>query len=179
MCLAMPLSLLTYCSRLWGSLWSAREPLAHSVLPPRAVIARLISAPTRRLWIARRSRWFLLDGAAVLLLVAVTLLAIGSGLRHPGELAKGDAQALWLPLYSFMGERLRAFDLPGWNPHQFAGTPFAGDPNSGWGYLPAMVLFAMLAPATAVVALAIVHLALSGLTAYALARMLGVGIVGS
>jgi hypothetical protein len=31
-----------------------------------------------------------------------------------------------------------------WNPHQFSGTPFAGDPESGWTYLPAMLWFTLL-----------------------------------
>ena len=138
-----------------------------------------LSFPARWSWFTRRPGLPLGDGFAVLLLLALTLLAVWPGLRQPGELAKGDVQALWLPLYSFMGERLRAGDLPAWNPHQFAGTPFAGDPNSGWGYLPAMVLFALMAPGMAVAALAVFHLVLGGLTTYVFSRVLGIGIFGS
>ena len=40
---------------------------------------------------------------------------------------RGDWPAQFFPVYSYLGERLRAFDIPGWNPHQFAGSPFLGD----------------------------------------------------
>jgi hypothetical protein len=54
-----------------------------------------------------------------------------------------DAATAFYPWYAFLGESLRAGTLPAWNPHQFAGTPFAADPESGWIYLPAMVLFSL------------------------------------
>ncbi|HLL49024.1 MAG TPA: hypothetical protein VK356_00020, partial [Thermomicrobiales bacterium] len=156
-----------------------RESVAESVLTPRPAMTSPLSFPARWSWFTRRPGLPLGDGFAVLLLLALTLIAVWPGWRQPGELAKGDIQALWLPLYSFMGERLRAGDLPAWNPHQFAGTPFAGDPNSGWGYLPAMVLFALMAPGMAVAALAVFHLVLGGLTTYVFSRVLGIGIFGS
>src|SRR3954469_17945578 len=57
---------------------------------------------------------------------------------------RGDWPTMFLPNYSWLGERLRALDIPGWNPNQFSGTPFAGDPSSGWGYLLAMLVYAAL-----------------------------------
>src|SRR5215208_4339748 len=112
--------------------------------------AGLISPASCHRSLTRHQGWFLSDGVAILFLLVLTLVAVWPGLRQPGELAREDAQVLWLPSYSFLGERLHAGDLPGWNPHQYAGTPFAGDPNSGWGYLPAMLLFATMAPGMAI-----------------------------
>ena len=149
------------------------------MLSLRSAAAGLISPASHHRSLTRRYSWLLSDGVAALLLLVLTLLALGSGLQQPGELSREDAQTMWLPLYSFLGERLRAGDLPGWNPHQFAGTPFAGDPNAGWGYLPAMLLFATMTPGVAVAGLAVVHLVLGGLTTYVLARVLGMGIVSS
>ena len=81
-------------------------------------------------------------------------------------------------MYSFLGERLRAGQIPGWNPYQFAGAPFAADPGSGWGYLPAMLFFTALPLPAAAALFVMFHLALAGLSAYALARVLGQSIAG-
>src|SRR5215475_3593848 len=43
-----------------------------------------------------------------------------------------DTATGFYPWYSYLGEQLRAGHLPLWNPYQFAGTPFAADPESGW-----------------------------------------------
>jgi hypothetical protein len=60
-----------------------------------------------------------------------------------------DVLAFWLPRWSFLGDALRAGHVPAWLPNQFAGVPFASDPQSGWLYLPAMLLFTMLPAARA------------------------------
>jgi hypothetical protein len=78
-----------------------------------------------------------------------------------------------------MGEHLRALELPGWNPNQFSGAPFIGDPQSGWMYVPAMVAFTVLPAATAYTWFLVFHLVLAGLSAYALGRVLGMGSAAS
>ncbi len=110
----------------------------------------------------------------------VLLTAVGAwGLVVGGTTVGMDAATQFYPWYSFLGESLRSFEIPGWNPHQFSGTPFAADPLSGWSYLPAMVFFALLPlPAAAKVYL-IFHLLLAGLSVYALARSLGIGAAGA
>ena len=120
-------------------------------------------------------------GADVAAVAAVLLLtAVGAwGLVVGGTTVGMDAATQFYPWYSFLGESLRSFEIPGWNPHQFSGTPFAADPLSGWSYLPAMVFFTVLPlPAAAKVYL-VFHLLLAGLSVYALARSLGIGAGGA
>ena len=71
----------------------------------------------------------------------VTTVAAWNRLHFDSWLARFDILTFYLPWYAYLGERLRAFDVPGWNPHLFSGTPFAADPQSGWMYLPAMLTF--------------------------------------
>ena len=74
---------------------------------------------------------------------------------------------------------LRSGDIPAWNPSQFSGAPFAGDPLSGWTYLPAMILFTILPLSAAASGFVLVHLLLAGLFTYALARVLSINVAGS
>jgi hypothetical protein len=94
-------------------------------------------------------------------------------------LTRFDLFTFFLPWYTFLGERLRAFDVPGWNPHLFSGAPFAGDPESGWMYLPAMLLFALLPTLAAFKGMVAVQLAVAAVSTYALARALGMGAMAS
>lgn len=113
--------------------------------------------------------------AAVLVLTAVGAWDLVVG----GTTVGMDAATQFYPWYSFLGESLWSFEVPGWNPHQFSGVPFAADPLSGWSYLPAMVFFALLPlPAAAKVYL-VFHLLLAGLSMYWLARALGIGAAGA
>jgi len=88
-------------------------------------------------------------------------------------LAHLDISTFYLPWYAFMGEHLRNFDIPGWNPATFSGTAFAGDPQSGWMYLPAMLFFTLFDSVRAYEFYLIFHLALAGIATYAYARIIG------
>jgi hypothetical protein len=112
------------------------------------------------------------DLIAVLLIAALTLAATW-GLTVGGTAIGLDSAVFFYPMYSFLGDRLRAGDIPGWNPHQLAGAPFAADPQSGWMYLPAMLLFTLLPLAGAANAYLLFHPLLAGLATYAFARALG------
>ncbi|MDP9486376.1 MAG: YfhO family protein, partial [Actinomycetota bacterium] len=120
-------------------------------------------------------------GADFAAVAAVLLLtAIGAwGLVVGGTTVGMDAATQFYPWYSFLGESLRSFEIPGWNPHQFSGVPFAADPLSGWSYLPAMGFFTFLPLSAAAKTYLIFHLLLAGLSAYALARALGIGAAGA
>ena len=72
-----------------------------------------------------------------------------------------------------LGEQLRSGQLPEWNPSAFGGAPFAADPLSGWTYVPAMLLFALLPPDSAIAAFIFCHMLLAGASLYALGRVLG------
>ncbi len=118
------------------------------------------------------------DLAVGLLLAALALVAVRD-LVDGGTVVGKDTVTQYYTWYSYLGERLRAGDVPGWNPHQFSGAPFAGDPLSGWTYLPAMVLFTLLPVAAAANGYLYVHLLLAGLFTYALARALRMNLAGA
>ena len=118
------------------------------------------------------------DVAAVPAVLVLT--AVGAwGLVVGGTTVGMDAATQFYPWYSFLGESLRSLELPGWNPHQFSGVPFAADPLSGWSYGPAMVFFALLPLSAAAKTYLVFHLLLAGLSVYALARALGIGVAGA
>jgi hypothetical protein len=47
-----------------------------------------------------------------------------------------DAYTLYYPLRTYLGERLRAGEIPLWDPHRFAGTPFAANAQVAAFYPP-------------------------------------------
>jgi hypothetical protein len=112
------------------------------------------------------------------LVFAISLVAVGQ-LFAGGTLIGQDAATQFYPWYSYLGEQLRSFEIPGWNPHQFSGAPFAADPQSGWTYIPAMVLFTVLPLGLAVPAFLGLHLMLAGIGTYLLARLLGMPMSGA
>ncbi|HZG67576.1 MAG TPA: hypothetical protein VEZ12_12585, partial [Herpetosiphonaceae bacterium] len=115
--------------------------------------------------------------SAVLIAVSLALTLVMVVPVH--SFIRGDWPAQFFPVYAFLGERLRAFDIPGWNPYQFSGAPFVGDPESGWMYLPAMAIYALL-PAEPATAIYIgLHIAFAGLALFAFARLLDLSVVGS
>jgi hypothetical protein len=118
------------------------------------------------------------DLAAGALLAIFSLVAVW-GLVSGGVVVSKDPITQYYPWYSYLGERLRSGDIPAWNPHQFAGAPFAADPLSGWTYLPAMILFTILPLSAAAATYVFTHLFLAGLFTYALARTLRVNVAGA
>ncbi|MCC6313107.1 MAG: hypothetical protein IT337_03775 [Thermomicrobiales bacterium] len=113
------------------------------------------------------------ETVALLALALAIALAVGNRIAFDTWIARFDVYTFFVPWYAHLGERLRAFDIPGWNPHLFSGTPFAGDPESGWMYLPAMLAFTALPVLAGFKAMAALHLAVAGATTYALGRTLG------
>ncbi|MBA3450864.1 MAG: hypothetical protein H0T18_06605, partial [Chloroflexia bacterium] len=141
--------------------------------PPRGS-ARASTPP-----IAPSTRFQRADAAALIVLAGITALVAGNRLAFDSWLTRFDVFTFFLPWYTFLGERLRLFDIPGWNPHLFSGAPFAGDPESGWMYLPAMLLFALLSPLAAFKGMVVLQLAVAALSTYAFARVLGMGPMAS
>ena len=54
--------------------------------------------------------------------------------QHP------DIMSFWLPRSCLLGRSIGAGQVPLWNPFEMIGTPFAADSQSGWLYLPNMLL---------------------------------------
>ena len=115
-------------------------------------------------------------GALLLLTAIISWEHLSGG---AWALLRLDALVFFTPMWGHLGERLRAGDIPGWSPHQFGGMPFAGDPESGWMYLPAMLFATLLLPVAAFKAVVVFHLALAGLATYAFGRALGMGALAS
>jgi hypothetical protein len=119
------------------------------------------------------------DVAALVILTLLTAVVAWNRLVFDSWLTRFDLFTFFLPWYTFLGERLRELDVPGWNPHLFSGAPFAGDPESGWMYLPAMLLFSLLPTLAAFKGMVAVQLAVAAFSTYALARALGMGAMAA
>lgn len=140
--------------------------------------------PPRR-WVVESSgpvsesfRWWTERTVMVILTLLVSAVCLMRFWLRPG-LGDWDIMSFYLPWYAHLGERLRSGDIPGWNPYLLSGTPFAGNPQSGWGYAPAMLLFSVLPPVLAFKVLIWFHLTLAALASALLARLLGIGLYGS
>ncbi len=116
--------------------------------------------------------------AAPLLLLALTLVVAGPLLAGDTIVGQDDVNFFY-PLFSYLGASLGAGHVPVWNPYQFSGTPFAGDPQSGWMYLPAMVLYTLLPLELAAKGYLFFHLLLGGLSVYFLATVLQMDTPGA
>lgn len=119
------------------------------------------------------------DVIATVTILLVTALVSWHRLWLQNGLAHLDVSTYYLPWYAYMGEQLRELDIPGWNPHMFSGTAFAGDPQSGWMYAPSMLFFTFLDSVRAYEVFLIFHLALAGLGTYAFARVIGLGPIAA
>lgn len=108
------------------------------------------------------------DQIAGPVLIVVSVLIVMRGFAFGGMLTNQHADILSfiLPRYCYLGERLAAGQIPLWNPWLQAGTPFAADPQSGWMYLPPMVLFSTLSCATAMRMFILFQPLLGGLSLY-------------
>ena len=115
-------------------------------------------------------------------LVLVALIAGVAGISQVQLRAnslRGDILTQFMPLYTAVAERLRAGDIPGWNPALFSGMPLAGDPISGWTYLPANVFFLLFEPVRAYQVHVVFHLVLAAVATYALGRVIGMSRLGA
>jgi len=115
------------------------------------------------------------DGIALGILFALTAIIMTHRWIFDDWVGRHDLLAFFVPWYGYLGDRLAAGDIPGWNPSLFGGSPFAGDPESGWMYLPAMLLFPFLSVVTAYKFLILAQLLIAGTATYAFGRALGFG----
>jgi hypothetical protein len=88
-------------------------------------------------------------------------------------LADYDIMSYFLPWYGHLGDRLHAFDIPGWMPWLSSGSPVVGDPSGGWWYLPVMLTFPFLGVTTAFKAMILIQTLIGGIAVYALSRLIG------
>jgi hypothetical protein len=96
---------------------------------------------------------------------ALTLVLFGDALIVPGRLPVSlfsDLRSQYLPWREFAFGQIRAGHFPLWNPNQFCGTPFFGDPQSAMLYPPNW-LHLLLSPDRAASWLIGIHFFLAGL----------------
>lgn len=96
-----------------------------------------------------------------------------------GSYFRGDILTQFLPYYTALTDRIKDGDLPGWNPTLFSGMPLAGDPISGWGYLPVIGSFLLFNPLTAYKLSVLFHIGAATIATYLFARSLRMGPVGA
>jgi hypothetical protein len=96
-----------------------------------------------------------------------------------GTYFRGDILTQFMPYYTMVADRVKSGDLPGWNPAIFSGMPLAGDPISGWTYLPVMIPFILFNTLTAYKTSVLIHLSLATLATYLLGRSLRMGPIGA
>lgn len=119
------------------------------------------------------------DAYGILAVLLLTAFVAWDHLTDGRGLYRLDIVTAYLPWYTYLGQHLRHGDIPGWLPASFSGSPFAGDPQSGWMYLPVMAIFAVLPGVTGFGTLIVFHLLLAGLSTYVLARVLGMVPIGA
>jgi hypothetical protein len=143
----------------------------ESAAPARAV------SPPSVLRLPRSPRLRELIAIGAVLAVAVIMLA---PLTLLGQIPRGyDTDAFYAPFGAFLHNQLALGNLPLWNPHAFAGQPFAADPQSGALYPPALLAYGFLDAPHALVALTTFHYLIAVLGAYATARLIGANRLGS
>ena len=114
------------------------------------------------------------------ILLSLALLLAWNRAVYDVWLGRHDILAQWIPWNDLLGQLLRSGSLPGWNPYQFSGAPFAGDAQSGWMYFPTMIPFTLWHDPLVAFKLKIAFdLIFAVVTMYALARTLGIGAVGA
>jgi len=111
------------------------------------------------------------------LLIALCPLVVLNGFWLGGSLTDQhvDLLSFWLPRWCFLGTSLADGHIPTWLPHQFAGVPFASDPQSGWLYAPAMLLFSTFSCTRALGLLLALNPVIAGVGMYAFFRLESVG----
>ena len=109
--------------------------------------------------------------------LCVFLILLGATLAYwfinDHWLAEYDIMSYFLPRYGHLGDRLRAFDVPGWMPWLSSGSPVAGDPSGGWWYLPVMLTFPLFGVLTAFKAMILMQTVIGGIAVYVLSRSIG------
>ncbi|CAN5728015.1 hypothetical protein BH23CHL3_BH23CHL3_08860 [soil metagenome] len=125
------------------------------------------------------SWWRNPDAMAIGVLLCLTLVMMWHRWVFDNWLARHDLLAFFLPWLGSLGDRLGASDIPSLNPYVFSGSPFAGDPESGWMYLPAMLVFPFFEVTVAYKLMILLLLVIAGTSTYVLARVIGYSVVAA
>ena len=128
---------------------------------------------------SRAPRWRNPDAIAIAVLLCLTLVVMWHRWVFDNWLARHDLLTFFLPWLGALGDRLGALDVPALNPYIFSGAPFAGDPESGWMYLPAMLAFPFFEVTVAYKLMILLLLVVAGTSTYALAKVIGYSVLAA
>jgi hypothetical protein len=110
------------------------------------------------------------DLLACLLLILLTLVFVWQ-VAWSGYLPNStDFVLQYYPNLAFLGNSLKAREIPLWNPLLFAGTPYLADPQSQLLYLPNWPFLLLLDTARAARAILLAHFAFASIAMYAYLR---------
>ncbi len=131
---------------------------------------RFVSQPAGARW---RSADATLDAVALAALLLFCVAATILRSIRDDWLSGYDGFSYFLPYWGYLGDRLRRFEIPAWNPYYGGGAPMAGDPGGGWLYLPVMLTFTLFSAITAWKVLILLMTLISGVAIYVFARRIG------
>lgn len=123
--------------------------------------------------------WRRADAIAIGVLLILTLVVMWHRWVFDNWLARHDLLTFFVPWMGALGDRLRDLDVPALNPYIFSGAPFAGDPESGWMYFPAMLIFPFFEVTVAYKVMILLLLIIAGTSTYALARVIGYSVIAA
>jgi Bacterial membrane protein YfhO len=137
-------------------------------MTPSSADAAAPTAPTPARRPPRTSAVRRLSPAAGPLLIVASVLIVTHGFWLENRLSREhvDLLSFWLPRWCAMGKGVFAGHVPTWLPNQFGGVPFASDPQSGWAYLPVMLLFGLTSCSRALGLMITLNPLLAGLGMY-------------
>jgi hypothetical protein len=133
------------------------------------------SRPAEARWSAPWIRWAARVAGPALIVLGPAIVLHDFWLGSRLSTQQVDLLPFWLPRWCFLGRALASAHIPTWLPNQFAGVPFASDPQSGWLYLPAMLFFSTLSCARALGVVILLNPILAGLGLYVFFRHEGLG----
>ena len=113
------------------------------------------------------------DVIAVSTLLLLVGIATGFRFEYDNWLSGFDTFPFFLPYFGYMGDRLREFEIPAWNPYFFSGAPMAGDAGGGWMYLHVMAAFTLFSAVSGIKVMVLIQTVIGGLATYAFGRRIG------
>jgi hypothetical protein len=117
------------------------------------------------------------EAGALGTMFGLILAAVGFRWYYDNFLADFDIFTQFLPWYGYIGDRLRDFEVPAWNPHNALGEPWAGATTNGWMYLPVMLVFPLFQVVTAFKLMVLLQSLIGGIATYVLGRKIGLNPV--